>query len=111
MDYEVRRPRNELDDDEHWKQRTSPRVRPVRLAWMDTRTGAWNAYYRYSTDGGRTLRAPSVALSTESAANFGIPYGDYMQLTVDTRGLTHAAWGEDDNQKNPGNIWIANQVR
>ncbi|MBV8147630.1 MAG: exo-alpha-sialidase [Candidatus Eremiobacteraeota bacterium] len=90
---------------------TGPAAGDVRLAWMDTRAGSWNVYYRSSTNGGQTLSSPSIQLSSANAANFGIPYGDYMQMTVDTTGMTHAAWGEDTNQNNPGSIWIANETR
>ena len=89
---------------------TGPLPGDVRVAWMDTRSGEWNAYYRASRDGGLTFE-PTVRLSSGRAVDFGVPYGDYMQLAVDRAGLTHAAWGEDDNQANPGNIWIANQIR
>ncbi|MBV9718014.1 MAG: exo-alpha-sialidase [Candidatus Eremiobacteraeota bacterium] len=90
---------------------SGPTAGDVRLAWMDTRTGSWNVYYKYSTNGGESFSGSSTQLSSGPAADFGIPYGDYMQMAVDVNNMTHAAWGEDTNQKNPGNIWIVNQTR
>jgi hypothetical protein len=91
----------------------------VRVAWMDTRTGRWNVFYRTSTTHGRKWKqTPSVRLSTYvpgirylTKQGFRFPYGDYMQMTIDPKGMTHAVWGADDDMNNPGNIWVANQVK
>jgi hypothetical protein len=88
----------------------------VRLAWMDTRSGAWQVYYRQSTDGGATLSntarisgfVPGYDYLTH--AGFVLPYGDYMQLTVDDHGRTQAAFGEGPSYAGPGNIWVSHQI-
>ena len=85
----------------------------VRIAWTDTRTGAWNVYYRSSDDGGATWRpetqvssqVPGYSYSTTSG--FGLPYGDYFELEVDNTGGTQIAWGEAGSYAGPGNIWTA----
>ena len=98
---------------------SGPTPGDVRVAWMDTRTGLWNVFYRSSTNAGKMWNeTPSIRLSTYvpgirylTQQGFGFPYGDYMQMTIDPKGMTHAAWGADDNIQNPGNIWVANQVQ
>jgi hypothetical protein len=85
----------------------------VRIAWMDTRAGAWNVYARVSADGGATWSGeaqvsayvPGYAYLT--ASGFALPYGDYMSLAVDARGDTQAVWGEGPSYAGPGNIWTA----
>jgi hypothetical protein len=85
----------------------------VRISWMDTRTGAWNVYYRASADAGATwsneaqVSAFVSGYSYLTAAGFASPYGDYMSLVVDAHGRTQAAWGEGPSYAGPGNIWTA----
>jgi hypothetical protein len=85
----------------------------VRIAWMDTRLGAWNVYYRASGDGGATWSAEARLSSYVSgypyltSNGFTLPYGDYMSLGVDARGQTQAVWGEGPSYSGPGNIWTA----
>jgi hypothetical protein len=88
----------------------------LRLAWMDTRTGAWQVYYRDSLDGGTHLSS-TVRLSGFvpgydylTHAGFALPYGDYMQLSIDNDGRTQAAFGEGPSYAGPGNIWVSHQV-
>src|SRR5205814_532235 len=71
----------------------------VRLAWMDTRTGAWNLFYRTSVNGGKLL-GPTTRISSFvhgypylTSAGYALPYGDYFQMTVDQNNLTHMAFG------------------
>lgn len=85
----------------------------VRIAWMDERTGAWNLFYRSSGDGGATWRpeaqvsAPVAGYAYSAASGFGLPYGDYFQMGVDSAGGTQIAWGEAASYAGPGNIWTA----
>lgn len=85
----------------------------VRISWMDTRTGAWQVYYRTSGDGGLTWGAEAHVSAFVSgypyltAAGFALPYGDYMSLGVDAHGRTQAVWGEGPSYQGPGNIWTA----
>jgi hypothetical protein len=88
----------------------------VRLAWMDTRTGAWQVYYRNSLDGGTHLSA-TVRISGFVPGyvylghdGFVLPYGDYMQLSVDRNGRTQAAFGEGPSYAGPGNIWVSHEL-
>ncbi|HEU5438280.1 MAG TPA: sialidase family protein [Ktedonobacterales bacterium] len=85
----------------------------VRIAWTDTRTGSWNLYYRSSGNGGASWSGetkvsgyvPGYSYLTPSG--FGLPYGDYFQMAVDSSGATQIAWGESNSYAGPGNIWTA----
>jgi hypothetical protein len=88
----------------------------VRIAWMDTRRGAWNVFYRESQDGGRRFN-PTIQVSTPvagypylSPTGFLSPYGDYFQMTVDGHDRTQMAFGEGPSYAGPGNIWVAHQL-
>ena len=87
----------------------------VRIAWMDARADGplWNTYYRSSTNGGATWSAETY-ISTYVAGysyittdGFGFPFGDYFEIDIDDRGVTHAIWGEGRNYDAPGSIWYA----
>jgi len=81
----------------------------VRVAWMDNRTGAYNVWYRSSSDGGRTWSAeikvsafrPGYAYVTRQG--FAFPYGDYITLALDPTGNVQIAWGEGPDYSGPGN--------
>jgi hypothetical protein len=84
----------------------------VRVAWMDTRKSAmWNTYYRASTNGGVDWSAESQlsgfvpGYTYIQRDGFRFPFGDYFQLAIDGRGVTHAVWGEGQNFQSPGSIW------
>jgi hypothetical protein len=89
----------------------------VRVAWMDTRATdeaghrLWNTLYRTSTNGGATwsaenqLSGPARGYDYILPNGFRFPFGDYFGLAIDSRGATHATWGEGQNFKSPGSIW------
>ncbi len=85
----------------------------VRIAWMDMRTSHWNLFYRTSSNGGSTWSnetqvsgyVPGYTYLTPSG--FGLPYGDYFQMSVDDRGSTQIVWGESGSYAGPGNIWYS----
>ena len=85
----------------------------VRIGWMDLRTGAWNLYYRSSTNGGASWSGETrisgyvPGYSYLTSAGFGLPYGDYFQMAVDSTGATQIGWGESGSYAGPGNIWTA----
>ena len=85
----------------------------VRIAWMDQRTGQWNLFYRTSSNGGSTWSGETKVSSYVTGyayltpAGFGLPYGDYFQMSVDDRGNTQIAWGEASSYSGPGNIWTS----
>lgn len=88
----------------------------VRVAWMDDRTGAWNTWYRRSTDGGLTW-SEEVRLSNRAngahykrAEGFRFPYGDYGQLAIDDAGGTQAIWGEGPTYIGPGGSWFTRET-
>jgi hypothetical protein len=88
----------------------------VRLGWMDTRTGAWNVFFRSSTDGGVHL-SPTIRVSGYvpgytylTKAGFTLPYGDYFQMTVDDDNNTQMAFGEGPSYAGPGNIWVSHSL-
>lgn len=84
----------------------------VRVAWMDNRTGAWNLWYRRSTDGGFSWTT-SVRLSTaqmfgfQSEEGFLFPYGDYGTMVVDQHDNTHIIWGEGYGHYTGGTVMYA----
>lgn len=88
----------------------------VRIGWMDMRTGSWNLFYRSSGDGGTTWGAetqvssyvPGYSYLTPSG--FGLPYGDYFEMAVDSTGGTQIVWGEAGSYQGPGNIWTASST-
>jgi len=93
-----------------------PTAGDLRLAWMDTRSGAWQVYYRDSLDGGAHLSS-TIRISGFVGGypyltqdGFALPYGDYMSLSVDNEGRTQAAFGEGPSYAGPGNIWVAHQL-
>ncbi len=85
----------------------------VRVAWMDNRTGAYNMWYRTSSDGGKTWSAEvkvsqfRSGYSYVNSAGFAFPYGDYITLTLDPAGHVQIAWGEGPNWVGPGNALYA----
>jgi hypothetical protein len=88
-----------------------------RLTWMEERAGAWNVYYRASTDGGATWSAEAdISESTsgaayKSAAGFASPYGDYDGVAITNTGKTIAVSGQGASfGVGPGNIWLNRQT-
>lgn len=85
----------------------------VRIGWMDTRTGAWNLYFRSSANGGASWSGETQisgfvpGFSYLTTSGYGLPYGDYFQMAVDSAGATQMAWGEANAYAGPGNIWTA----
>ena len=92
---------------------TGARSGDVRIAWMDMRTGQWNLFYRASSDGGSTWSGETTVSSYVPGysylipTGFGLPYGDYFDMSVDDRGGTQIAWGEAGSYAGPGNIWAS----
>ncbi len=85
----------------------------VRIDWMDNRTGAYNVWYRASSNGGASWSS-DVQVSQYltgygyiTAAGFAFPYGDYTTINLDPSGRVYLAWGEGPNYLGPGNTFIA----
>src|SRR5438309_1365692 len=82
----------------------------VRIAWMDNRTGAYNVWYRSSSDRGQQwfdeTRVSQFrrGYTYVTRAGFGFPYGDYFVLALDPKNVVHIAWGEGPNYSGPGNV-------
>ena len=83
-----------------------------RLVWQDSRTGRWNTWYARSTDGGKSWSA-SVRLSNLAAGapykhadGYEWPFGDYLGLSVDAKGVNHVVWGEGAGVYQPGSTWF-----
>jgi hypothetical protein len=87
-----------------------------RVTWMDARTGGWNVWERESTDGGQTWTADakisdaSAGASYKSATGFGLPYGDYDTVAINSAGKTVATMGEGDASQVNGDIWVNHQT-
>ncbi len=86
----------------------------VRIGWMDTRNRPlWNTYYRSSSNGGATWSAETQLSSYVRGYSYiqpggcSFPFGDYFEISIDSRGDTHAVWGEGLNYNSPGSIWHA----
>jgi BNR repeat-like domain len=85
----------------------------LRIGWMDTRTGAWNLFYRSSANGGASWSGETrisgfvPGYSYLTSAGFGLPYGDYFQIAIDATGATQIGWGESGSYAGPGNIWVS----
>jgi hypothetical protein len=86
----------------------------VRIAWMDSRNHPhWNTYSRSSTNGGATW-SPEARVSSYVPGysyihrdGFGFPFGDYFEMSIDSRGQTQVVWGEGLNFESPGSIWYS----
>jgi len=80
-----------------------------RVVWMDDRTGAWDTWYRRFANGSWTapvrLSNRHAGAPYQSPLGFAFPYGDYLGVTVDARGQTHAIWGAGPNYNGPGGTW------
>lgn len=82
------------------------------VTWMDKRGGAWNVWERESSDGGITWSADtkvsdaSSGAAYKTAAGFGMPYGDYDMVAINSSGKTVAAMGEGDSTQTNGDIWV-----
>jgi hypothetical protein len=88
----------------------------VRIGWMDKRTGAWNLFFRKSSDGGdrfgRTIRISGFVQGYPylTKSGYNLPYGDYFQMTVDQENQTQIAWGEGPDYAGPGNQWTSHSI-
>jgi hypothetical protein len=92
----------------------APGAGDFRLIWQDDRNASqvgWNTWYRRTTNGGGIWSAP-VQLSDltsgapyKNANGYRFPYGDYLELAVDSGGRNHFIWGEGDSYTGPGGTW------
>ncbi len=88
-------------------------AKDVRVDWMDNRTGAYNVWYRSSTNGGASWSSDIqvsqflAGYAYITAAGFAFPYGDYTALNLDPSGHVYLAWGEGPNYLGPGNTFVA----
>jgi hypothetical protein len=87
-----------------------------RITWMDARTGGWNVWERESADGGLTWTADakvsdaSTGAAYKTANGFGLPYGDYDMVAINSAGKTVAVMGEGDTSQVNGDIWVNRQT-
>jgi hypothetical protein len=86
-----------------------------RISWMDARSGGWNVYERESTDGGSTwsgdvlVSTATGGASYKTASGFGLPYGDYHMMAINSAGKTVVVMGEGDGTQTNGDIWVNRQ--
>lgn len=87
-----------------------------RLTYMDNRGGAWNTYYRASTDGGVTWSADlkisdaTSGATYKTASGYGSGYGDYDAIDITNTGKSVAVMGEGASfTTGPGGIWFNRQ--
>ncbi len=85
-----------------------------RLVWQDDRNGStnrWNTWYRRSTDGGVTWSTEVRISGLGSGApykypeGYAFPYGDYLEIDVDSSGMNHVVWGEGASWNGAGGSW------
>lgn len=92
----------------------APRPGDFVVVWQDDRKGArtaFNAWLRHTNTLGLTWDAP-VRLSDrargapyKSPKGHRFPYGDYLEVAVDSKGHYHAIWGEGESYTGPGGTW------
>ncbi|MBV8197755.1 MAG: exo-alpha-sialidase [Candidatus Eremiobacteraeota bacterium] len=84
-----------------------------RLVWQDNRNGyhSWNTWYSRSADGGQTW-SQAIRLSGRGSGapykhrkGYDLPFGDYLGLSVDARGINYVIWGEGSAVYSPGGTW------
>ena len=81
------------------------------ITWMDKRGGDWNVWERQSSDDGQTWTADAKVsdatsgTSYKTAAGFGLPYGDYDTVAINSAGKAVAVMGEGDSSQIHGDIW------
>jgi hypothetical protein len=86
------------------------------VTWMDARGGGWNVWQRGSTDGGVSWSTDANASDAstgapyKTSAGFGLPYGDYDMVAINSAGKTVAAMGEGDASQVHGDIWVNRQI-
>jgi hypothetical protein len=100
---------------------TGPRVEATgsgdfRLWYMQTKNedvSSWNVWYRSSTNGGDTWKAPvkisdapADAAGYTDADGFDEIYGDYGEIDITSEGKTIAVWGEGFSWLGPGGTWF-----
>jgi hypothetical protein len=89
-------------------------VNDFRVVWQDDRNQShvgWNTWYRRTTNGGSSW-STALRLSDDvtgapykSDAGYFFPYGDYLEMTVDSSGINHIIWGEGLSYTGPGGTW------
>ena len=85
----------------------------VRIGWMDNRTGAFNVWYRSSSNGGASWSTEAqvsqyaAGFPYITSQGFAFPYGDYITLALDPAGHVQMAWGEGPSYAGPGNVFYA----
>jgi hypothetical protein len=87
-----------------------------RVTWMDARGGAWNVYYRSTTNGGQSWSAETDisdatgGASYKSPAGFQSAYGDYDGIAITNLGKSVSVAGEGVSfSTGPGAIWMNRQ--
>jgi hypothetical protein len=88
-----------------------------RLTYMDNSSGAWNVWYRSSTDGGVTWSAPlrisdaTSGTSYKTASGFTSYYGDYDGLAITNAGKSVSVSGQGASfSTGPGSVWFNRQT-
>ena len=81
------------------------------ITWMDKRGGAWNVWERESLDGITWSSDTKVSDSASGAtykttAGFGMPYGDYDMVAINSSGMPVTIMGEGDVTQTKGDIWV-----
>jgi BNR repeat protein len=86
------------------------------ITWMDNRGGGWNVWERQSSNGGAGWTADakvsdaSSGAAYKTAAGFGLPYGDYDAVAINSAGKAVSVAGEGDAAQLHGDIWVNRQT-
>jgi hypothetical protein len=88
-----------------------------RITYMDNSTGAWNVWYRSSTNGGVSWSAPVRISDATSGApyknanGFTSYYGDYDGIAITNAGKSVTVSGQGASfSTGPGSIWFNRQT-
>lgn len=91
-----------------------PTAGDFRVLWQDDRNGTntkWNAWYRTTSNAGSTWSTPirvsdlGSGAPYKSALGHAFPYGDYLEIAVDSSGMSQMIWGAGISYDGPGGTW------
>jgi hypothetical protein len=86
------------------------------ITWMQGSSSGWNVYQRQSTNAGAGWSTQALVsdatsgASYKTASGFGLPYGDYDMVAINSSLDTVAVMGEGNAAYTYGDIWVNHQT-